>query len=203
MQSFACSSKLLAATLSSEALITSLSSGAEQFTGYSAQELAGRPVAQILADHSALEVPHILETAREWGYWQGEIIHRSRGGKQLIARGAVSLLAGKQNHTAGYLLISDLNKAPVLNDRENSIVTEVAAALRTVTHDLNNPLAVMMGFAQLLLLNQNCQGTMRGDIEKLYSELMRVIQVVEQLHAYALSLYKQPQQDQASSVAVQ
>jgi PAS domain S-box-containing protein len=201
MQSLACSSKWLAATFSSEALITSLSSGAEQFTGYSAQELVGRPITQILADHSAFEVPCILETAKEWGYWQGEIAHRSRGGKPLAARGTVSLLAGKQNHAAGYLLISNLNSTPVLNERENSIVTEIAATLRTAAHDMNNPLAVIMGFAQLLLLNQNCQGNMRSDIEKLYSELGRVIEVVERLHKYALSLCEQPHPNQTSNAA--
>ena len=76
MQSVACSSTWLAAILSPETLITSLSSGAEQFTGYSAQELVGRPVTQILDDSSAFEVPRILDAAKEWGHWEGEIVHR-------------------------------------------------------------------------------------------------------------------------------
>jgi PAS domain S-box-containing protein len=202
MQSVVCSSKWIAATLSSNALITSLSLGAEQFTGYSAQDLVGRPITQILEDHSAFEVPHILNAAKEWGYWEGEIIHRSRGGKQLKARGIVSLLAGNPNHSSGYLLISNLNRALELDECDNSAIADIATTLRTFAHDLNNPLAVLMGFTQLLILNQNCQGNIRNDIEKLYSELKRVIHVVERLHEYALSLYEKPQMNQKSSAAV-
>jgi PAS domain S-box-containing protein len=201
MQSVARSSNWLAATLSSEALITALSSNAEQFTGYSAQELVGRPITHILADRTAFEVPRILDTAKEWGYWQGEVVHRSRDGKHFDARGTISLLAGERNYSAGYLLISNLNRSLVLDESESSAVAEVATTLRTFAHDLNNPLAVMMGFAQLLILNQNCQGNVRKDMEKLYSELKRVIQVVESLHEYALSLSEKPNVNQKSNAA--
>jgi PAS domain S-box-containing protein len=202
MQSVDCSSKWLAATLSSEALITSLSPSAEQFTGYSAQELVGQPITEILADHAAFEMPRILDTAKEWGYWQGDIVHRSRSGKNLNARGTLSLLAGKQNRSAGYLLISNLKQSLALTEDNNSAVAEVAATLRAFAHDLNNPLAVMMGFAQLLTLNQNCQGNIRKDVEKLYSELKRVIHLVEQLHQYTRSLGEKPKSNQPSSSAV-
>jgi PAS domain S-box-containing protein len=202
MLSVAYSFQWLAATLSSEALITSLSPNAEQFTGYSAQELVGQPITEILADHAAFEVPCILDAAKEWGHWQGEIVHRSRSGKHLNARCTLSLLAGKQNRSTGYLLISNLNQSPGLAGNNNSVAAEVATTLRTFTHDLNNPLAVMMGFAQLITLNQNCQGNIRKDIEKLYSELKRVIQVVEKLHEYAHSLSEKPQSGQPSSAAV-
>jgi two-component system, LuxR family, sensor kinase FixL len=202
MQSVACSSNWLVATLSPEALIISLSANAEQFTGYSAQELVGRPITQILADRTAFEVPRILDAAKEWGYWQGEVVHTSRGGKHFDARGTISLLAGKRNYSAGYLLISSLNQSLVLEESENPAVAKVATTLRTFAHDLNNPLAVMMGFAQLLILNQNCQGNVRNDMEKLYSELKRVVQMVERLHEYALSLSEKPQVNQKANAAL-
>ncbi len=201
MQSFACSSKWLAATLSSEALITALSSGAEQFTGYSAQELVGHPITQILADSSVFEIPRILNAAKEWGYWQGELIHKSRGGKHLEARGTISVMAGKGNRAAGYLLMSNLKKSLVLDEDERTAVMEVAADLRVFAHDINNPLAVMMGLAQLLILNASCQGKIRGDVEKLYSELKRVSQAVERMHSYSLSLHEKTQPDEASKAA--
>lgn len=197
MQSLACNSRWLAATLSSEGLIKALSSEAEQFTGYSVQELVGRPVTQILSDSSALEVPRMLDVANEWGHWQGEIVHKVRGGKFLEGRGMLSLLAGAGNCSTGYLLLSDLNTASALDNCEDSDLMEVASNLRTFAHDLNNPLAVVMGFTQLLILNANCQGNIRSDVEKLYSELKRVIQVVEGLHKYAISLYDRPRQNES------
>jgi PAS domain S-box-containing protein len=190
MQPFACSSRWLAATLSPEALIVSLSSNAEQFTGYSAKELVGRPITQILNDESAFGMPRHLDLAKEWGYWEGEIIHRTRGGRNLEARSVISLLSGKGDCAEGFLFVSNLNTSLVLSEADRSAVADIATNLRAFTHDLNNPLAVIMGFTQLLILNTGCPGKIRTDIEKLYSELQRLHQVVERLHDYAISLYE-------------
>ena len=76
---------------------------------------------------------------------------------------------------------------------EHPAVRDVAAKLRTFAHELNNPLAVMMGFTQLIMLNAQCSGKVRADMEKLFSELKRVIHVVERLHGYAISLQESEQ----------
>ena len=65
---------------------------------------------------------------------------------------------------------------------------DVGSRVRALVHDLNNPLAVVMGSTQLLALNVHCTGKIRSDIEKLYSELEKMAQVVEKLHGYAFSL---------------
>jgi signal transduction histidine kinase len=187
MQSFPGSSRWLAVTLSSEALILSLSSGTEQFTGYSSQDLAGMPITHILADCSAFEVPFILKSAREWGSWSGEIEHRDRSGNSLKARGALTLLSSGEEQNGGYLLISNFDSAP--DTRQDLTSADVAAKLRVIAHDLNNPLAIIMGYIQLIALDENCPGKTRADIEKLYSELQRVVLAVEQLRSYAISLY--------------
>jgi signal transduction histidine kinase len=189
MQSLPGSSRWLAITLSPEALITSLSSGAEQFTGYSAQELAGFPVTRILEDSSAFEIPFILRSAKEWGAWGGEIVHRDRGGNHLKARGAITMLGSREGYHSGYLLISNFDALSSEGDKEDLIGAEIASKLRVIAHDLNNPLAVILGYAQLLILDESCSGKIRTDIEKLYSELQRVIPVVEKLRSYAISLY--------------
>lgn len=192
MQALVCSSRWLAAALSPDALIVSLSASAEQCTGYSAQELVGRPITQILANHSAFEIPQILNAAKEWGDWEGELIHRTRSGRSLEARGTVTALAGKGNLPAGFLLVSNLNKTPAINACDNAVVADIAARLRAFIHDLNNPLAVVMGFAQLLELNSNCNGKVQADIEKISEELKNVVHIVERLHGYAISLGDKP-----------
>jgi PAS domain S-box-containing protein len=193
MQSLAGDSRWFATTLSPEGVITSLSPGAEQFIGYSAQQLVGKLITHILTDSSVSDVPQILDTANQWGYWEGEIIHRTREGKSLEARSTLSLLAGAKNAAAGYLLFSHLSKSAVSFSQTDSAISEVEEKLRVFAHDLNNPLAIIMGFAQLLLVNSNCQGNMRTDVERLYSELKRLVQVVEKLHQYAVSLHEKPE----------
>ena len=203
MQALVGSSRWLATTLSPDGLIVSLSASAEQFTGYSAYELVDRPITQILADHSAFEVPQILNAAKEWGNWEGELIHRTRSGRSLEARGAVTSLAGRGSVSDGFLLVSNLNKAPVMNACDDAAVADIAACLRSFVHDLNNPLAVVMGFTQLLELNSNCRGKIRADIEKLYAELKNVVRIVERLHGYAISLDDKPKAKQEQNIHAQ
>jgi signal transduction histidine kinase len=75
-------------------------------------------------------------------------------------------------------------------DGEEALRCEVGKELRTLVHELNNPLAVMMGFTQLILLNNHCDGKVRADLDKVYSEMKRVARAVEKLHGYALSLQR-------------
>jgi PAS domain S-box-containing protein len=192
MQALVRSSRWLAATLSPDGLIESLSPSAEQFIGYSAQDLVGRPITRILADDTAFEMPKILDAAKEWGLWEGEIIHCTRSGNSLEARGALTSLSGKGEAPDGFLLVSNLNKAPSMNGCDSPAVANIAADLRSFAHDLNNPLAVIMGFAQLLVLDSSCNRNVRADIEKLYSELQNVVRIVERLHSYATSLHEEP-----------
>jgi signal transduction histidine kinase len=196
MQLFPGSARWLAVTLSPEALIVSLSSGAEQFTGFSSQELAGSPVTRILSDSSAFEAPFVLKSAREWGSWSGEIEHRDRSGNLLKARGSLAMLADREGHNSGYLLISNFDSTP--EAKQGLASADVAAKLRVIAHDLSNPLAVIMGYVQLISLDENCPGKTRADVEKLYSELHRVILAVENLRSYAISLYGAASNSQAA-----
>jgi signal transduction histidine kinase len=182
----------LAATLSLEGYITSLSPGSEQFIGYSATELAGKLLTHILGDSSISDVPQILAAASQWGYWEGEIVYRTRKGKSCRARGTLFLLTGSEENAGGYLLLSNPHNPLVGHTQADSEVSEVGERLRVFAHDLNNPLAIVMGFAQLLLMNSGCQGNLRTDVEKLYSELKRLIQVAENLQKYAISLQEKP-----------
>jgi PAS domain S-box-containing protein len=176
---------LLAVTFSKDGLIASLSSTAERLTEYEAQDLVGRPITHIMADRSIFQMTHMMDSALRRGCWEGEIAHRSRSGKCFNARCTLRPLAGGGETVWGYLLLST---AASPQSCEDSRIREVASNLRVISHELNNPLAVIMGFAQLIMLNTRCEGQLRSDMEKVYAELKRVIQVVEELHSYAVTL---------------
>jgi PAS domain S-box-containing protein len=188
MLSLGDSAQWMAVTFNYDGLISSISPGAEQVIGYSAQDLVGRPVTQILADRSVYEVARIIESARECGSWEGRVVHLDRNGNTFEAESSFSTLTGREYSKASFLLVSVPASRSCAGGNEQAAVREAAAKLRTFAHELNNPLAVMMGFTQLIMLNAQCAGKVRADMEKLFSELKRVIQVVERLHAYALSL---------------
>jgi PAS domain S-box-containing protein len=178
----------MALSFSPDGSITSVSSSAEHLTGYSAQELVGRPITHLMADRTAFEIPHMMQTAREWGSWEGDIVHRFRSGNSFEAHGELSLLSDRENVFTGYLLVSAISSAAEKGAGGDNVLTAIAARLRAICHEMNNPLAVMLGFVQLILLNPDCQGKMRADMEKVFAEVQRIIHSVSRLHSYALTL---------------
>ncbi len=76
-------------------------------------------------------------------------------------------------------------------------MSDIGKHLRALVHELNNPLAVMMGFTQLIMLDGHCDGRMRADLEKVYSEMKRAASVSEKLHACALLLERGSPEERA------
>ncbi len=180
---------MLAVTFSAEGLILSLSSNAEKITGYSTQELIGWPITHIMADRSVFEMSQMLASVKASGHWEGGLIYRDRSGNSLDTSSKLTLLAGSEKTSQEYLLVSTPDRMESRRSRQDeSELGDVGAKLRAFAHELNNPLAVMMGFSQLIMLDPSCGGKVRADMDKLYSELQRVAHVAEKLHSYAVTL---------------
>jgi PAS domain S-box-containing protein len=179
---------MLAVTFSSEGLILALSSGAEQIVGYSSRELIGWPITHIMADRSVFEMPEMIASVKESGFWEGALTHRDRSGNDLEATSNLILLAGHGKTGHEFLLVSSREQDRPQTEPCNAELGEVGAKLRAFAHELNNPLAVMMGFSQLIMLNPNCGNKVRADMDKIYSEMQRVVHVAEKLHSYAVTL---------------
>jgi len=182
---------ILAVTFSPEGLILALSSGAEQIVGYSTQELIGWPITHIMADGSVFKMPEMLASVRESGFWEGALTHRDRSGSDLEAISNLILLAGHGKTGQQFLLVSTLEQDRPRMEPCNAELGEVGAKLRAFAHELNNPLAVMMGFSQLIMLNPTCGDKVRADMDKVHSEMQRVVHVAEKLHSYAVTLQEQ------------
>lgn len=191
MPSPTASPRWLAVLLSPDAVIRSVSPGSERCIGYLPQDLVGQPVTRMLADDSAFELPQVLDQARKWGCWEGGLMLLSRVGMPLEARASLLRLTGGENQDAAFLLISNLDASQDSCLEPDSSLTEISARLRRFAHDLNNPLAVMLGFAQLLALNASCPPKIRADVERICSELKQTADMVEKLRNYALWLEKE------------
>jgi signal transduction histidine kinase len=181
------SSDWMAAVFSADGALSSISAQAEGTTGYSAAELVAGPVTLILADQSAFDLPQMMQSARELGYWEGVVLYQHRNGRAIGANSCLMALSGRETEDERFLLLSFLN-GPLPGGRLNHCLREVGSRLRVTAHQLNNPLAIVMGFAQLVLMQLPQEGGLRSDMERLYSEAQRLTQLVEELHTYALTL---------------
>lgn len=195
MQQNVQSGSFIAITFSPDMLISALSLEAEHWTGYSAQDLVGRPITQLLDDRCAFEIPRMIECARKCGIWEGSLVLVNRSGEPLCSWGNVSTLAGSGRSDPGFLLVSALSHQAAPTAEERTALQQAGAKLRELSHEMNNPLAVLMGFMQLVMLNPQCSGKVRADVETMYSEMNRLVQVCDRLHRYAISLQEEPRHD--------
>ena len=161
---------------------------AEGLTTCKADQLVGRPLRTLcpqLPDctESLLEnkkrVEALFDAAGEIQITRGE-------GEQVLCEGLVTLV--------------DCHKQPVLqiNAREITTRKKMEQQLRQaeklsalgqlvagVAHELNNPLAVVMGYAQLFMKNKSLDEKVRKDLQKVLHESERAAKIVRNLLTFA------------------
>lgn len=179
-----------AIVLAADATIRELSPAAERLTGRRCALLLGRPVTEILAERSVFDAARMLAAARERGIWEGETFCRDASGAPVRGHGLLVPLQGEEPEGGFLLLIREA--LPGAMPAEGGL-PETASRLRALAHRMNNPLAVMMGFAQLLLMEMPAGDPDREHVARMYAEMKRLAEAVEALHDYALSLEPVPQ----------
>jgi nitrogen-specific signal transduction histidine kinase len=185
MSSANCLAGSVAIAFSPEGRITSVSANTEQLAGCPAGELIGRPIVRLMTDDMAFAIPSMMDAAVRQGYWKGSIAFRMRGEEAVKAEGILYPLVSAPDSASGFLLISR-----ECTSKQTLPLHEIEAALRELTHELNNPLAILVGFTQLLMCNSDCSEKIRADMEKLYLETARIIAVSDKLRALAVSLHE-------------
>ncbi|MEJ2110785.1 MAG: hypothetical protein P8Z37_12925 [Acidobacteriota bacterium] len=137
-------------------------------------------------DSTVFELPYILNRVETEGRWEGEI--KLKDGKASTkSYGLLLPLAGSHGKESGYLLLirqEEGKTGPGLNLG----YPDAARQIRSLVHDLNNSLAVIMASSQLLALHSGSSERARSDIEKLNTEVGKVALTVETLHKFACSL---------------
>lgn len=182
--------KWIILTMTRDGLISEIARTTEKSTGYSSGELIGMPVTRILADASVFELEGMLKAVEKDGYWSGKLFHMDSGGRVLEAEGM--LYRHEQEGSAAYSLASVSGLPPASTVRPDESLQQVSARLRGLAHEMNNPLAIIMGFAQLVMLDPRCEGSLRVNLDKMYSEIQRITDVLEKLQVYARGLQEKP-----------
>jgi PAS domain S-box-containing protein len=168
--------------------ITQVNPAAEELTQRTADQLTGRPLRDLCPRLSA-PTESLLENKKQVeGLFDaaGEIRIARAEGDQVLCEGTVTLV--------------DCQKQPVLQINAREITTrkrmeqqlrqaEKLSALGQlvagVAHELNNPLAVVMGYAQLFVKNKNLEERLRQDLQKILHESERAAKIVRNLLTFA------------------
>ncbi len=131
--------------------------GAESIFGYTADEMVGSTFHQLVPPEldADEELNRIQQEVNEKGYMRNYVAtRRTKDGRRIKIDLSRTLVRERQGNRVGsVVIIKDITEKVELDQRIYS--TEKLASIGTlaagVAHEINNPLAVILGFADLLL----------------------------------------------------
>jgi len=137
-----------------DGIITSWNAGAERLYGYSAREAIGQPISMLVPPERADELPKILaRLARGEHMDHYETVRRTKDGRLLDVSVTVSPTLDASGRIFGASSIArDITAQKEIEaaNRERDALRSVASLAAAAAHEINNPLAVVVGQAQLL-----------------------------------------------------
>jgi PAS domain S-box-containing protein len=137
-----------------DGIITTWNAGAERLYGYSAREAIGQPISMLIPRERADELPKILaRLARGERLDHFETVRRTKDGRLLDVSVTVSPTLDATGRIFGASTIArDITAQREIEaaNRERDALRSVASLAAAAAHEINNPLAVVVGQAQLL-----------------------------------------------------
>ncbi len=137
-----------------DGVITSWNAGAERLYGYAAREVIGWPIGLIIPRELDHELPMILERLeRGERIDHRETVRVTRDGQRIDVSITVSPTRAAEGRIVGASSIArDITHRKEMEKaiRERDALRYVASLAAAAAHEINNPLAVIMGQAQLL-----------------------------------------------------
>lgn len=157
--------------------------GACQAYGYTREEALGRSPHELLRTEFSQPLAEILESLQRKGYWTGELVHTHKTGRKLTVSSRWSLDRDVNGIPTAILETnSDITGAKLAQEAliRSEKLASVGRMAATVSHEINNPLAVIVNSVFLATLDKNLSDESRQALATAEQELERVAQLTRQ-----------------------
>jgi PAS domain S-box-containing protein len=167
---------------------------AEEIYGYAREEAVGRLSHELLKTVTVDGMDALLDSLRLSGRWNGELRHRTKGGREIIVESRMTLV-----ELNGQRLVLETNRDIterkwVERERERLLESENAARreaehanrakdefLALLSHELRTPLTPMLGWTRMLRARQVRQEDYDSALEKIERAVESEIKLVGDL----------------------
>lgn len=151
---------------------------------YDEPQIVGQPLKHLIAEEHwpALQkrLQRILADATDIVQFEFEL--SKQGGQRLPVELSARLIQHKDEQPMILCTVHDLSdrllQTQIAHAERLAAIEQVVAG---IAHELNNPLASISGYTQLLLRDRSLQGAMREDVEHVLAQSRRAAQIVQNL----------------------
>jgi PAS domain S-box-containing protein len=162
-----------------DGIVTTWNEGAARLYGYSAREAIGHPLSIIIPpEMGESELPKILEQLRRGERIDNyETVRMAKNGRRIDVSVTVSPIRDASRRIVGASSIArDITRRKEIEAtaRERDVLRSVASLAAGAAHEINNPLAVIIGQAQLLIDDIAATGRRRTE---------EILEAGERIHA--------------------
>ena len=163
--------------------------------GFESDELKNLDLFSLCADRE--QVNDIIETMKVTKRWMGEIVVTKKDGKQFPALVSVTALGADDDPSGkrgNIILFQDITIQKEM--REKLLTSEKLAVMGRLTadvaHELNNPLAIVIGGTQLVLsrIDEKAQTTFKSQLETVLRNARRCKTILNNLLGYGRTIGK-------------
>ena len=164
---------------------------AQELFGYDYDEIVGKEITPLLpephAERLSAGLEHVLQTVvKEHVGRTVEFEGRRRDGETFPLEASISScrIGGKQIYTA---IVLDITERKQLQEKliQSEKMAAIGQLISGVTHEVNNPLAVVLGYSEMLLMDEGLGGEARSFVKVIHEEAMRAKEVIHDLLSFA------------------
>jgi PAS domain S-box-containing protein len=115
--------------------------GAQELYGYTAADAVGRSPHALLRTQASRSVPVIEEEVRSIGWWEGEVRHQTKDGREVVVSSKLRLVEGIDGRERVLEVNRDVTSRKQMEDELREANRRKDEFLGLLSHELRNPLA--------------------------------------------------------------